>query len=86
MPEQPLPRVAQEIKAITALLATTNIAIPVIVGTLTSVVAIVQALRGTAPPLADILADLEQQIAANRARGRAELERLQALAQAEGRR
>lgn len=77
---EPLPRVASEIKAITAVLAQSSLAIPVIIGTITSVIAIIKALGGTAPPLADILADLEQQIAANRARGEAEIARLKALA------
>lgn len=78
---EPLPRVASEIKAITAVLAQSSLAIPVIIGTITSVIAIIKALGGTAPPLADILTDLETQIARNRARGEAEIARLRALAE-----
>ena len=80
MASEPLPRVASEIQAITAVLAQSSLAIPVIIGTITSVIAIIRALGGTPPPLADILADLERQVAANRTRGEAEIARLKVLA------
>ena len=78
MADHPLPAVASGIQAVTAVLVQANVAIPIIVGTITSIIGIIQALRGTAPPLADIIADLERQVAENRARGEAEIARLKA--------
>ena len=78
--QTPLPEVAWGIQAVTSVLVQANVAIPVIIGTITSIIGIVRALRGTAPPLADILADLERQVASNQARGASEIERLKALA------
>lgn len=87
MPATPKPNpVEATLRGIVATLTQANIAIPVILGTVTGIVQIVQALKGDTKPLAAILDDLEAALAANEARGRAELERLQALARAEGRR
>lgn len=77
-PQTPLPAVAQGLRDITATLVHANVAIPVVIGTVTAIVAMVQALRGTAPPLAEIIEDLERQVAANRQRGEAEIARLRA--------
>lgn len=70
---------AQTISQIVGVLAQANVAIPVIITTITSVIQIVKALRGTAPPMADIIADIERQTSENRARGEAEIARLKAL-------
>lgn len=78
-PASPLPEVARQLASVTAVLAQANVAIPVIVGTVTAVVSIIKALKGTAPPMADLIRDIEQQVAANQARGEAELARLRAL-------
>lgn len=70
---------AQSISQIVGILAQANVAIPIIMSTVTTVIGIVRALRGTAPPLAAIIADIEKQTAENRQRGEAEIARLKAL-------
>lgn len=77
---QPLPAVTTGMQQITALLVQANIAIPIVLGVATSVIGIIQALKGTPPPLNEIIADIERQVEANRLRGEAEIARLRALA------
>lgn len=84
MPETKPNPVEATLRGIVATLTQANIAIPVVLTTVTAIVEIVRALKGDTKPLAAILDDLEAALAANEARGRAELERLQALAR-EGR-
>lgn len=60
-------------------LAQANIAIPIIVTTVTSVLALVRALTGSAPPLKPLIERIEAQAAENRTRGDAEIARLKAL-------
>lgn len=68
-----------QITQIIGVLTQVNVAIPVVVSVITSVIGIVKALRGTAPPLDQIIAQIEAQVAENTARGKAELARLRAL-------
>ena len=80
-PATPTPQPSQtasQISAVVGILAQANVAIPVIFQTITAVVGIVKALRGTAPPLAEIVLDIEKQVAQNRATGEAEIARLKA--------
>lgn len=72
----PLPAVSAGFSQVVSALGAVNVAIPVIVSVVTSIMGIVKALRGTAPPLADIIAQIEQTVAANSARGAAEIARL----------
>jgi hypothetical protein len=77
---QPAPTgLAASVAGIVGILTQANVAIPVVIGTITSIVGIVKALRGDVRDLTPIIADLERQLAENDARGRAEVERLKAL-------
>ena len=84
MPTTPTPPPAPtnfsaQIQGIVASLTQVNVAIPVVIGTVTSIIGIIKALRGSTEDLAPIIAKLEAQLAENEARGRAELARLKAL-------
>lgn len=74
----PLPAVSSGISSVVSTLSAVNVAIPVIVSVATSIIGIVKALRGTAPPMADIIAQVETTVAANDVRGQAEIARLRA--------
>lgn len=74
----PLPAVAQGVSSVIATLGAINAGIPVIMTVVTSIIGIVKALRGTAPPMAEIIAQVETTVAANDARGTAEIARLRA--------
>lgn len=75
----PQPAVVEGLKHMTAVLAQANVAAPVIVSAVIAVVQIVKALRGAAPPLKDLIDDVDRQVEENRLRGAAEVARLKAL-------
>lgn len=71
--------VTTSLTQIIEILTSANVAVPIILGTVTTVIGIVKMLRGEAPPLADIIAEIEKQIALNQAKGEAEIARLKSL-------
>jgi hypothetical protein len=77
-------RGSTELAQVIALLTQANVAIPVVIGTVTSIVGLIRALGGAPPPLADVIADVERAVAANRKRGDDEIARLKALLAREG--
>lgn len=81
---RPPSRLLTQIGGITALLTAAHVAIPDVMGVVTSVIGIIQSLRGQAPPMGEIIAQLDQQVAANQTRGRAEIDALKAEIAAQG--
>ena len=76
---QPPTGLAASVAGIVSILTQANVAIPVVIGTITSIIGIVKALRGDVRELTPIIADLERQLAENDARGKTEIARLKAL-------
>ena len=76
--------VAGRIAEIIGGLAQANVAIPIITGTIISIIGIVKALNGPELSLSDLTAQIDAAVAANRARGDAEIARLKAKLQAQG--
>lgn len=72
-------QVTNELTHVVSLLASVNVAVPIIAGVAVSVIGIIKALKGTPPDLSAIIASIEQQVAQNKARGEAELARLRSL-------
>ena len=79
----PAAPVAGRIAEIIGGLAQANVAIPIITGTIISIIGIVKALNGPELELADLTAQIDAAVKANQARGEAEIARLKAKLQAQ---
>lgn len=64
------------LRVLVAYLSQAHIAIPMIVGTVSAVAAILRGMTGQGPSLNELANLIEEQVATNEARGRAEIERL----------
>jgi len=78
MPNEKIMEIAGHIDDVVMLLTKASVGVPVITEAVISVIKIVQALKGTAPPLDSIIAKIKAQAELNNVRGQAIIAQLEA--------